>query len=84
MQNARIQWEARAAAARSTLKLYRSGRGDTNVGSMNQSTGFSEISFYRQLTGCLRSVWIACDSFRGLFIQYAAGHPSKTLLPTGS
>ena len=83
LENVQAEWTL-VCLTHNLLKLYRSGRGDTNVGSMNQSTGFSEISFYRQLTGCLRSVWIACDSFRGLFIQYAAGHPSKTLLPTGS
>ena len=83
LENVQAEWTL-VCLTHNLLKLYRSGRGDTDVGSMNPGTGFSDSSFYRQLTGRLRSVWIACDSFRGLVIQYAALHPAKTLLPTGS
>ena len=83
LENVQAEWTL-VCLTHNLLKLYRAGRGDTDVGSMNQGTGFLESSFYRQHTGCLRSVWITCDSFRRLFIQYAALHPSITLLATGS
>ena len=83
LENVQAEWTL-VCLTHNLLKLYRAGRGDTDVGSMNQGPGFLESSFYRQHTGCLRSIWIVCDSFRRLFIQYAALHPSITLLPTGS
>ena len=83
LENVQAEWTL-VCLTHNLLKLYRSRRVDTDVGSMNQGAGFTESSFYRQHAGCLRSVSIACDSFRRLFIQYAALHPSITLLPTGS
>ena len=83
LENVQAEWTL-VCLTHNLLKLYRAGPGDTDVGSINQGAGFLESSFYRQHTGCLRSIWIVCDSFRRLFIRYAASHPSITLLPTGS
>ena len=79
LENVQAEWTL-VCLTHNLLKLYRAGRGDADVGSMNQGPGFLESSFYRQHTGCLRSIWIVCDSFRRLFIQYAALHPSINLI----
>ena len=85
LENVQAEWQL-VCLTHNLLKLYRSGQSSPDAGAgMNQGVGCSETRFYRPHTGgLLRSLWIAWDSFRALFIPDAALHPSETLSPTGS
>jgi transposase len=84
LENVQAEWQL-VCLTHNLLKLYRSGHGGSDAGgTTNQGAGCPESIFDRQLTGCLRSVWIVCNPIRALFTQFADLHRSKTLLPTHS